>query len=60
MTLTASKDTFGRRSGPEWKAARNFAAALASNPQWLLCHPVRTRIQAALARLLGLQRHKQA
>ncbi len=37
-----------------------FARALLSHPQWLFCQPVRRRIQAALARLVGLQRHKQA
>ena len=57
VTLTASKDTFGRRSGPEWKAARHFAPALASNPQWLPCQPARKRIQAALARFPGFERN---
>lgn len=37
---------------------KDFAAALLSNPVWILCQPVRKRIQAALARLIGLQRHK--
>ena len=36
-----------------------FARALMSHPQWLLCAPVRKRIQAALARFFGLERHKQ-
>ena len=36
-----------------------FARALIAHPQWLLCAPVRKRIQAALARILGLERHKQ-
>jgi len=36
-----------------------FARALLANPQWLLCHPVRKRIQAALARFVGFERHTQ-
>jgi len=36
-----------------------FARALLSHPQWLFCHPVRKRVQAALARFFGLERHKQ-
>ena len=36
-----------------------FARALLSHPQWIFCHPVRKRVQAALARFFGLERHKQ-
>jgi len=44
---------------PPGRTPRVFVRALLSHPQWLLCHPVRKRIQAALARLVGLERHKQ-
>ena len=37
-----------------------FARALLSHPQWLFCQPVRQRIHAALARLVGFERHRQA
>jgi glycosyltransferase involved in cell wall biosynthesis len=48
----------GRNSPPD-RAPQVFARALLSHPQWLLCQPVRKRIQASLARLIGLERHKQ-
>ena len=44
---------------PNGHAPLGFSRALFSHPQWLLCHPVRKRIQAALARLLGLERHRE-
>ena len=44
---------------PNGRAPQGFSRALISHPQWLLCHPVRKRIQAALARLLGLERHRR-
>ncbi len=44
---------------PNGRTPPGFSRALISHPQWLLCHPVRKRIQAALARLLGLERHRQ-
>ncbi len=44
---------------PNGSPPPGFSRALISHPQWLLCHPVRKRIQAALARLLGFERHKQ-
>ena len=47
------------KSTPAGRDPRVFARALLSHPQWLLCHPVRKRIQAALARFVGLERHKQ-
>ena len=47
------------RNVPAGRTPQLFARALLSHPQWLLCHPARKRIQAALARLVGLQRHPQ-
>ncbi|MEO6739646.1 MAG: glycosyltransferase family 2 protein [Chthoniobacteraceae bacterium] len=44
---------------PSGHAPLGFSRALLSHPQWLLCQPVRKRIQAALARVLGLERHRQ-
>jgi glycosyltransferase involved in cell wall biosynthesis len=43
----------------EGRTPQVFAKALLSHPQWLLCQPVRKRIQASLARLVGLERHNQ-
>ncbi len=43
---------------PTGRTPLGFSRALVFHPQWLLCHPVRKRIQAALARLLGLERHQ--
>jgi hypothetical protein len=39
-------------------APQPFVQALVSHPHWLLCQPARRRIQAALARALGLERHR--
>ena len=47
------------KTTPTGLVPQPFATALFTHPQWLLCQPVRKRIQAALARLFGLQRHKQ-
>ena len=47
------------KNTPAGRTPQVFARALLSHPQWLLCHPVRKRIQAALARLVGFERHKQ-
>ena len=47
------------KSAPPGRQPEVFAKALLSHPQWLFCHPVRKRIQAALARLIGLERDKQ-
>ncbi len=47
------------KNQPTGHAAQGFPQALISHPQWLLCQPVRKRIQAALARLLGLERHSK-
>ena len=47
------------KSMPAGGRPRVFARALLSHPQWLLCSPVRQRLQAALARLLGFERHPQ-
>jgi hypothetical protein len=45
------------KSVPPGKNRRDFGRALLCHPQWLLCDPARKRIQAALARLLRLERH---
>ena len=47
------------KNTPSGRAPLPFFRALISRPQWLLCHPVRKRIQAALARLVGFERHRQ-
>lgn len=46
------------KSARPGRPQQEFAAALLSHPLWIFCQPVRKRIQAALARLLGLRRHK--
>jgi glycosyltransferase involved in cell wall biosynthesis len=45
------------KSTPPGKRPRDFPSALLRHPQWLLCDPVRKRIQAALARHLRFARH---
>jgi len=41
-------------------APQVFARAFLAHPQWIFCQPVRKRIQAALARLAGFERHTRA
>ena len=48
----------GKNTAPG-HTAHVFARALLTNPQWLLCQPVRRRVQAALARLIGFERHRR-
>jgi glycosyltransferase involved in cell wall biosynthesis len=45
------------KSAAPGKRPPDFASALLCHPQWLLCDPVRKRIQAALARFVRLPRH---
>jgi Glycosyltransferase like family 2 len=47
------------KTTPPGQPPNSFARALLSHPQWLLCNPVRKRIQASLARLVGFERHTQ-
>ncbi len=62
LTLRAhlSYDLYQLGKNPQTgRTPQIFARALISHPQWLLCHPVRKRIQAALARFIGLARHRR-
>jgi len=47
------------KATPPGRKARGFSKALLAHPQWLLCQPVRRRLQAALARFVGFERHRR-